>query len=91
MSNLELIQWVDCLSDDGWLSVDEADHQTLATAYTVGFIVKDEPDFLTVAGSFNTYEGAVNQYGAVWTIPKVAIQSRTQLKLASKPTEVDGS
>lgn len=90
MSNLELIQWVDCLSDDGWLSVDEADRQALATAFTVGFIVKDEPDFLTVAGSFNTYEGAVNQYGAVWTIPKAAIKSRSQLKLTN-PAEVDGS
>lgn len=94
--SLELVVWVDACSDDGWSTIDHALAQEPAECVSVGIVLKETPQFLTLVGTFNVVHDEVNQAGAIWTIPISSIVSRTPLvpqdsEAESETSEEDGA
>jgi hypothetical protein len=74
----EFVEWVDsCANTEAWISREDAEF-TIKRCHSVGFVVDDSEDTLTLAGSYGTEaDGATtDQIGMVITIPKVSITRR---------------
>lgn len=69
---MKLITWLDIVSYDGtWLPLGEAEEYKPAPMETVGWIIKNEPEYLVVASS----KGGEDLVGSVSAIPKSVIES----------------
>lgn len=80
-TRLVLVEWLDACSDDaGWKTWKKIQKQAPVLVHSVGYVVRDEPDFLTIAGSLVLYDGTVD--GDV-TMPRPMIKSITELKVVS--------
>jgi hypothetical protein len=74
----EFVEWVDsCANSDAWISREDVEF-TVKRCHSVGFVVDDSEDALTLAGSYGTEADGTttDQLGMVITIPKVAIVAR---------------
>lgn len=75
--NIMLIEWVDAESIDAWTEIDNLS-QTLPTIKTVGFIVKQTKDLLTIALNYDADNQSVS---CVMKIPNQWIKSKRLIKI----------
>lgn len=76
-----LVEWLDAMSDDaGWKSWKKVAKQEPVLVHSLGYVVRDEPEFMTVAGSVVVIDGTLD--GDV-TIPRSMI--KTVHELGVKP------
>lgn len=75
---MKLVQvtWVDAVGGDGWLSLKDLEKETPTTHISVGFIVKDTKDYLTITMS---YDEQKTNLGAWLCIPKKYIKKVKKL------------
>lgn len=77
-----MVEWLDAMSDDaGWKKWKKVAKQEPLLVHTLGYVVRDEPGFLTVAGSVVVIDGTLD--GDV-TIPRSMIQAIHELHLGAK-------
>jgi hypothetical protein len=77
-----LVEWLDAMSDDaGWKSWKKVAKQEPVLVHSLGYVVRDEPGFMTLAGSVVVIDGTLD--GDV-TIPRSMIQAVRELKVASE-------
>jgi hypothetical protein len=75
-----LVEWLDAMSDDaGWKSWKKVAKQEPVLVHSLGYVVRDEPGFMTLAGSVVVIDGTLD--GDV-TIPRSMIQAVRELKVA---------
>lgn len=74
---IEVINWLDALGDDGWVTAKDLDEITLDPMETVGFVYKETKEFVLVT---MTYDEPLKNYGAYMCIPKKMIVSRKIIK-----------
>lgn len=83
------IEWIDStmLGSGGWVRLDRDDLLEGADVvyYSVGYVLKEDDDLLTLAGSVDL--DAEEQALAVLSIPKVAIRRRRMLRNSRRPRE----
>lgn len=72
------LEWVDAVGADGWTELSAIEKEGLATVTTVGFLLKETKEFVTVLHSIDT--GNKNT-GAWMVIPTAQIKRRKFLKL----------
>ena len=70
-----LVDWVDSASYDRWIKPRDLDH-TIEVCHTVGWIVAETEDVLTVAADWGQESQSVS---GVMFIPKAAILKRRRL------------
>ena len=71
-----VISWVDSqIATLTWCNVDEIP-QKIATVNTVGYLILETKDILTVAGSVSYKEDAVTVASSVINIPKCCIKKK---------------
>lgn len=74
--NCVYVEWIDSETDDGWGKIkDVSDNLTLCR--TIGYLIKDSSDFVTIAHSWDEENDHVN--GTI-QIPKVAIKKKKFVK-----------
>ncbi len=72
-----LVEWTDACSDDaGWKPLKKIKKQTPVIVMSMGFLVKDDPDYVTVIGSHVPFDDTTD--GDV-TIPRGMVRSITEL------------
>lgn len=72
-----LVEWIDAMTGDaGWKTLKEVKKQAPVIVHSIGYLVKDDPDFVTVVGSFIPDFG--DSDGNV-TVPRGMIKSITDL------------
>ena len=71
------IKWIDSAGNFGWQGVSEK--YTPAQCESIGFLVKESKDCITIALNRATDEGNA-PYGELMTIPKIAIKRKKQIK-----------
>ncbi len=76
MEMVELF-WIDSTGFTGWTKSNVP--ETRATCHTIGFIVNETDEFITVAA---TYDNFTESYHSPLTIPKVAITKRWSVDLS---------
>ena len=70
------IEWVDSqIASLTWCYIDEIPIK-IAYVTTVGFLISQTKDIITVAGSFSYKEDATAQISSVINIPKCCIKSK---------------
>jgi hypothetical protein len=75
---LVYVEWVDSSGHDGWAPRNDlADHARPSTCRTVGLVVLENDQALTIAQTLDDTHGNFN---AAMTIPKFAIITREALK-----------
>lgn len=62
------VTWIDSFGGGGWVDKETYTHQ-VSTCYTVGYVIKDAQDFLTIASTVSK-----DQYLDPISIPRCAIQ-----------------
>ncbi len=68
------VEWVDAHVHDRWVGADELRETAPARCVSVGYLVQDEPEFITLAQSIGTkVAGGVEEYGQPITIPRAAL------------------
>jgi hypothetical protein len=73
-----LVEWLDAMSDDaGWKTWKKVAQQEPVMVHSLGYVVRDEPGFLTVAGSVCIVDGMRD--GDV-TIPRSMIKKIHELQ-----------
>lgn len=78
-TRLILVEWLDAMSDDaGWKSWKKVAKQEPVLVHSVGYVVRDEPEFLTIAGSVVVIDGTLD--GDV-TIPRSMVKKIHELKV----------
>lgn len=70
------VTWLDAVSGDGWVNVD--DLSAPAVCHTRGFLIRDLPEYIVVAGTIDKENPEL--VGDVLTIPKVMITQMKQRK-----------
>ncbi len=76
-TKIVIVEWLDaCCDDDVWKSLDKVRKQKPVTVRTVGYLVKDEPDFVSVVNSIVLDDGMC---GGDNTIPRGMIKSMKEL------------
>lgn len=65
------IEWKDAVSFDAWHTKEH--FPTPATVFTVGYLVKDDPDYVVLSMSFGC-SGKDEEFGPTFTIPRGMIQ-----------------
>lgn len=83
--HLELVEWLDSVTSNGWQRDGEKEHHP-APCVSVGWIVQETKKALSLAPNVallpGTYEMDFDdQYGDVTTIPKGMITKRRKIKL----------
>lgn len=74
-----LVEWLDAMSDDaGWKPWKKVAAQEPVMVHSLGYVVRDEPEFMTVAGSVCVVDGMLD--GDV-TIPRSMIKNVHELQL----------
>jgi hypothetical protein len=74
-----LVEWLDAMSDDaGWKAWKKVAKQKPVLVHSLGYVVTDDPDFLTIAGSVVVCDGTTD--GDV-TILRSMIQKVHELQL----------
>ena len=77
---LVLVEWIDAESDDRWLDLSDLENEPLPIIKTVGFIVRETKDVLTLAMN---YDEKNEKISCLMSIPKGGMIKRvTQLKAA---------
>lgn len=70
------IDWIDsCFGPAGWGEKEDFENVTLVECTTVGFIVQETKEHITIASTVNE-----DQVSSVVTIPKSCIERQKQLK-----------
>lgn len=70
------VVWVDSqIASLTWCHIDDVP-VNIATVNTVGFLISQTKDIITVAGSFSYKEDATAQISSVINIPKCCIKSK---------------
>lgn len=84
LNTFELVVWKDTSSYDEWSTPAEAESLSPITVVTVGSVVKETKEFLTIAGStgIDPETGDVILRGATWSIPKKMVIARETLEIA---------
>lgn len=78
-TRLVLVEWIDAMSEDaGWKSWKKVAKQEPLLVHSLGYVVRDEPGFLTIAASIVCFDGTLD--GDV-TIPRAMIQKIHELKV----------
>jgi hypothetical protein len=72
-----VITWRDACGGDGWVSMKELQDETLVEHNSVGFLVNETPEFMTMTMS---YEEEEKNLGAYLVIPKVNISNVRYIK-----------
>lgn len=68
------VHWIDsCGPSDWWREKEQVMRLKPTLFHTIGYLVAESPDFITVAGSVST-DG--EEYGGIVCIPAVAIRSQ---------------
>ncbi len=70
------VTWIDSTGFAGWQ--EKQTPRTATTCRTVGFLVNENDDYITIAA---TYDSFTDAYHSPLTIPKVAIIERWELEL----------
>ena len=70
---IELIEWVDAITSDPWVSLDDAFEPM--SCFTTGFILKETPDYIVLAGTYGVQDGD-NQVCSRIAIPTGWIKKR---------------
>ena len=73
---LVLIDWIDAVGGDGWVTEEELQNQTPMLHHSVGYVVKDTKDHVTISMSYNEKK---NNMGAWLLIPKKYIKKVKKL------------
>ena len=71
---ITFIEWVDATYGSGWESIDA--HQPIATIWSVGMVVDETDDYVTIAASVDE---DMEMSNGVMTIPTSAIVTRYEL------------
>lgn len=71
---LALITWLDAMGGDGWISLQDLKLEKPCEHNSVGFIVNETEDFITISMSYEIDE---ENMGAWLCIPKLYIKSIT--------------
>jgi|GEM_PF-1885593 len=78
-TRMVMVEWLDAMSDDaGWKSWKKVHKQEPLIVHSLGYVVRDEPGFLTIVGSVVVFDGTLD--GDV-TIPRAMIQKIHDLKV----------
>lgn len=78
--SLELVEWTDTVSVDGWIDLQEANQCRPTLVQSVGFVLEVTQDYLKLAGSMVLDESQdITLVGAVWTIPLGMVVNRYEL------------
>lgn len=66
------VVWDDAVTaDDTWVTLDgDEDLPVPERAYTVGYLLKDCPGYVTVAQTWGLKKDGTEEVGNAWTIPK---------------------
>lgn len=73
-----LVEWMDACSDEaGWKSLKKIRKQTPMLVRSLGFVVTDHPDYLTIIGSHVPFDDTTD--GDV-TVPRSMIKSIKELQ-----------
>ena len=76
MKPVEII-WTDALGGDGWVEKEEVEKLPLAQIHSVGLLVNETPDHITITLADDP---AQKNCGAYMVIPKFAIKKKRFLK-----------
>ena len=72
-----LVEWVDITSHDGaWLDLKEAEEYAPTPMKTIGFLLKEEPDYIIVV---STASEIMDSVGSTNAIPRGCIKKITRL------------
>lgn len=74
--NLTRIEWIDSYTLESWNEEDEIDLSE-DLIITIGFMAKENDDFISIANSWDPYRKAFN---CIMIIPKICIRSRDEIK-----------
>ena len=78
---IERVEWLDSLDYDAtWLGEEAMVEFDDKPMLSVGFVVKEDERWLTVATSMNP-NAETKRWGNVFSIPKVSILSRRKMRL----------
>ena len=70
--NPVLIKWIDSSGADGWTHNENLPE--IVNCFTLGFILKEDKDYMTVAGTVADFpEGINDQSNSPMCIPKISI------------------
>ena len=75
----ELVDWIDTCSSHSWQTHEEAMSRRVTVVESVGFLVVEEKDSITIAES-QTRDPDSSPWGCTTTIPKTAIIRRKKIK-----------
>ena len=67
-----LVNWLDSNSNSAWHNITEAKHLRPSPCVTIGYVLEDTEEYITIASSFATENDSVSD---VICIPKFAVQS----------------
>lgn len=73
------IEWIDSAGCDGWTSADHAKAMEPSKALTVGILLSDMPDHITVASSYGDNDRD-QSYSGVMCIPRKCIVKVEEVK-----------
>lgn len=76
---LVAVDWTDAMGFQDWKPLEEAIRQKPAKCTTVGFLLNDNPEFVTIAQTISHSEAKVDIVDGVLCIPRPGIQKVTYL------------
>lgn len=76
------VEWVDSHVHDRWVSLEELAKTKLARCVSIGYLIQDEPAFITLAQSQGKDDEKIEEVGQPITIPRAA--------LTGEPRRLDG-
>lgn len=71
------ITWIDACGGDAWIEVGDLKAKKISRITTVGYLVKEKEDSITLTMSFDEEH---EMYGAFLVIPKINIKKKRILK-----------
>ena len=76
MDKLVLIEWVDAMDqENGWISKETAMKANVMTVISVGFVINEDADMITIIGDKDKDPDADTDISRVTTIPKGCIKN----------------
>lgn len=89
MKPLVEVEWVDSHVHDRWVSPEKILETQLARCRSVGYLVQDTEEFVTIAQSLGVRpDGEVEEYGQPITIPRVALVGEVR-QLGTRVVSID--
>ena len=65
------VVWDDAVTDDTWIKLDgKEDLPVPERAYTVGYLIRNCKDYVSVAQTWGLKNNGTEEVGNVWTIPR---------------------